>query len=103
MFVLRVTGTLFPLGTFVVNVVGCLVFGAATLWHLGYPEQALRSVQDARRLAEDVGAGHVVLGTDHPFELRDAEPLNSVAATGLSRAEARAILWDTASGLLHLT
>ena len=28
MFVLRVTGTLFPLGTFVVNVVGCLVFGA---------------------------------------------------------------------------
>jgi CrcB protein len=27
-FVLRATGTLFPLGTFVVNVVGCLVFGA---------------------------------------------------------------------------
>jgi CrcB protein len=27
-FVLRVTGTLFPLDTFVVNVIGCLVFGA---------------------------------------------------------------------------
>ena len=27
-FALRVTGTLFPLGTFVVNAVGCLVFGA---------------------------------------------------------------------------
>ena len=27
-FVLRVSGTLFPLGTFLVNVVGCLVFGA---------------------------------------------------------------------------
>jgi CrcB protein len=27
-FVLRATGTLFPLGTFVVNVIGCLVFGA---------------------------------------------------------------------------
>jgi CrcB protein len=26
--VLRVSGTLFPLGTFVVNLVGCLVFGA---------------------------------------------------------------------------
>jgi CrcB protein len=26
--VLRVSGTLFPLGTFVVNVIGCLVFGA---------------------------------------------------------------------------
>jgi CrcB protein len=25
-FVLRVSGTLFPLGTFVVNVIGCLVF-----------------------------------------------------------------------------
>jgi CrcB protein len=28
MFVLRVSGTLFPLGTFAVNVIGCLVFGA---------------------------------------------------------------------------
>lgn len=27
-FVLRATGTLFPLGTFVVNLTGCLVFGA---------------------------------------------------------------------------
>ena len=27
-FILRVSGTLFPLGTFVVNVIGCLVFGA---------------------------------------------------------------------------
>ena len=27
-FVLRVSGTLFPLGTFVVNVIGCVVFGA---------------------------------------------------------------------------
>ncbi len=26
-FVLRVSGTLFPLGTFIVNVVGCVVFG----------------------------------------------------------------------------
>jgi predicted ATPase len=35
--------------------VGCLVYGAATLWHLGYPDQAVRSAQAARRLAEDVG------------------------------------------------
>ncbi len=27
-FVLRASGTLFPLGTFIVNVIGCLVFGA---------------------------------------------------------------------------
>jgi CrcB protein len=28
MFVLRATGSLFPIGTFVVNLVGCLLFGA---------------------------------------------------------------------------
>jgi aminocarboxymuconate-semialdehyde decarboxylase len=55
-----------------------------------------------RRLVEDVGAGHVLLGTDHPFELRDAEPLASIAAAELPPAQARAILWDTAAGLLGL-
>jgi predicted ATPase len=34
--------------------VGCLAYGAAALWHLGYPEQALRSVQASRRLAEEL-------------------------------------------------
>ena len=27
--------------------VGCLMYGALTLWHLGYPDQALRSIQAA--------------------------------------------------------
>jgi serine/threonine protein kinase/predicted ATPase len=35
--------------------VGCLIYGAVTQWHLGYPDQALRSAQAARKLAEDVG------------------------------------------------
>ena len=68
-----------------------------------YYDTAVFSPVLLRRLVEDVGAGHVMLGTDHPFELRDAEPLDSVAAAGLPRSEARAILWDTASRLLHLT
>ncbi|MCI0458902.1 MAG: protein kinase [Gemmataceae bacterium] len=34
--------------------VGCLAYGAATLWHLGYPEQALRAVGAARGLAEEL-------------------------------------------------
>jgi len=55
-----------------------------------------------RRLVEDVGTGHVLLGTDHPFELRDANPLASVAAADLAPAQARAILWDNAAGLLGL-
>lgn len=55
-----------------------------------------------RRLIQDAGADHVLLGTDYPFELRDAEPLVSIAAAELLRAEARAILWDNAAGLLGL-
>jgi predicted ATPase len=34
--------------------VSFLMYGAATLWHLGYPDQALRSVQAARSLAEEL-------------------------------------------------
>jgi predicted ATPase len=34
--------------------VGCLAYGAATLWHLGYPEQAIRAVQASRSLAEEL-------------------------------------------------
>jgi predicted ATPase len=35
--------------------VGCLVYGAATLWFRGYPEQAARSVQASLSLAEELG------------------------------------------------
>jgi aminocarboxymuconate-semialdehyde decarboxylase len=68
-----------------------------------YYDTAVFSPVLLRRLVEDVGAGHVLLGTDHPFELRDAEPLASIAAADLSPAESRAILWDNAAGLLRLT
>lgn len=55
-----------------------------------------------RRLVEDVGVQHVLLGTDHPFELRDTDPLGTVADLGLSPADTRAILWGNAAGLLGL-
>ena len=42
-----------------------------------------------RRLVEDVGADHVMLGTDHPFELGDFTPRETVAALGLDRADTR--------------
>lgn len=67
-----------------------------------YYDTAVFSPILLRRLVEDVGAGHVMLGTDHPFELRDADPLASVAAAGLSPAEERAILWGNAAGWLGL-
>ena len=67
-----------------------------------YYDTAVFSTKLLRRLVEDVGVEHVLLGTDHPFELRDMDPLETVADLGLSRAETRAILWDNAAGLLGL-
>ncbi len=67
-----------------------------------YYDTAVFSPVLLRRMVEDVGPGHVMLGTDYPFELRDAEPLSTVAAAQLPAAEARAVLWDNAAGLLGL-
>ena len=64
-----------------------------------YYDTAVFSPVLLRRLVEDVGVEHVLLGTDHPFELRDEAPLESVAAAGLSRA----VLWDNAAALLGLS
>lgn len=67
-----------------------------------YYDTAVFSPTLLRRLVEDVGVEHVLLGTDHPFELRDATPLASVAACGLPPQGARAVLWDNAAKLLGL-
>jgi aminocarboxymuconate-semialdehyde decarboxylase len=55
-----------------------------------------------RRLIEDVGSDHVMMGTDHPFELADFTPVQTVQALGLDDAPTRAILWDNAAHLLGL-
>ncbi len=55
-----------------------------------------------RRIIEDVGVEHVMLGTDHPFELGDFTPRETVAAAGLDDAGNRAVLWDNAAELLGL-
>lgn len=67
-----------------------------------YYDTAVFSPTLLRRLVEDVGADHVLLGTDHPFELGDRTPLETVECLGLDRASTRAILWDNAAGLLGL-
>jgi aminocarboxymuconate-semialdehyde decarboxylase len=67
-----------------------------------YYDTAVFSATLLRRLVEDVGADHVMLGTDHPFELADRAPLETVHTLGLDRASRRAILWDNAAGLLGL-
>jgi predicted ATPase/tRNA A-37 threonylcarbamoyl transferase component Bud32 len=58
--------------------VGCLAYGAVTLWHLGYPEQALRLVRAARSLAEELST---------PFNV--AQALYYGAFTHLCRREAQ--------------
>jgi aminocarboxymuconate-semialdehyde decarboxylase len=68
-----------------------------------YYDTAVFSPVLLARLVEDVGADHVLLGTDHPFELRDREPLATVAALGLDEADARRILRDNAAELLGLS
>jgi aminocarboxymuconate-semialdehyde decarboxylase len=67
-----------------------------------YYDTAVFNTTLLRRLVEDVGAGHVLLGTDHPFELADVTPVASVLRLQLDPASTRAILWDTAAGLLGL-
>jgi aminocarboxymuconate-semialdehyde decarboxylase len=63
------------------------------------------AVFDERLLAhliEDFGAGHVVVGTDYPFELCDRDPAATVAAQGLDAAGLAAVTWSTAVHLLGL-
>lgn len=65
-------------------------------------DTAVFSTTLLRRLVEDVGVDHVLLGTDHPFELADVTPLDTVRSLGLDDAATRAILGGTAARLLGL-
>ena len=67
-----------------------------------YYDTAVFSPVLLRRLIEDVGADHVLLGTDHPFELGDRTPLETVRVLGLDEADERRILRDNATRLLGL-
>jgi aminocarboxymuconate-semialdehyde decarboxylase len=52
-----------------------------------------------RGLVEFAGGDHVVLGTDHPFDMADPHPVATVRAAGLGAGE-REVLGDTALRLL---
>lgn len=66
-----------------------------------YYDTATFSTPLLRRLVEDVGVDHVLVGTDYPFELADTDPLGTVAALGLAPADAHAVQAGTASALLR--
>jgi predicted ATPase len=72
--------------------VGFLVYGAVTLWHLGYPDQAVRSAEAGRRLADELG---------HPFNV--AQALYYGAVTHQCRREPARVgeLADALTELCH--
>jgi aminocarboxymuconate-semialdehyde decarboxylase len=53
-----------------------------------------------RRLIEDAGADHVLLGSDRPFDMGSDDPVGEVRALGLSAAAAAAVLGGNAARLL---
>jgi aminocarboxymuconate-semialdehyde decarboxylase len=67
-----------------------------------YYDTAVFSDVILRRLVDDV-PGHVLLGTDHPFELGEREPVEAVRRLGLDDRTTRDVLWERAAGLLGVT
>jgi len=55
-----------------------------------------------RHLVEFAGADRVLLGTDHPFEMAEDDPVGLVRAAGLDEAAQRAVLGGNAARLLRL-
>jgi aminocarboxymuconate-semialdehyde decarboxylase len=55
-----------------------------------------------RALVETVGAEHVLCGSDHPFDMGDLRPADTVRAAGLEPAAEAAVLGGNAAGLLGL-
>jgi aminocarboxymuconate-semialdehyde decarboxylase len=51
-------------------------------------------------LVSDMGADRILLGTDHPFELGDTDPVATVLSLCLGAGDTEAILWRTADSLL---
>ena len=65
-----------------------------------YYDTAVFSRTLLQRLVEDVGSAHVLLGTDHPFELGDRAPVQTVLDLGLGSTDTAAILGGNAQRLL---
>ena len=55
-----------------------------------------------RTLVEAVGADRVLLGSDHPFDMADPDPVSTVRTAGLDPADERAVLGGNAERELHV-
>jgi aminocarboxymuconate-semialdehyde decarboxylase len=67
-----------------------------------YFDTVLFEARALRFLCDLAGAEKVVLGSDHPFPIGDAEPLKIVEETPLEPAERHLILGETAAHLFHI-
>ncbi len=65
-----------------------------------YYDTAVFNPSVLSHLVSDMGADRILLGTDHPFELGDTNPVATVLSLGLGAEETEAILWRTADSLL---
>ena len=67
-----------------------------------YFDTVLFEARALRYLCDVAGADKVLLGSDHPFPIGDAEPLRVVDETSLSAMERNSILGDTAGRLFRI-
>ena len=79
---------------------------------IGLPSEYLRDIwcdslthdpAGLRYLVERVGASQVVLGSDHPFDMGEPDPVGKVEAAIADQATRTAILGTTAARLLNIT
>jgi CrcB protein len=92
-FVLRATGTLFPLGTFVVNAAGCLCFGLVA----GAAEQRITLTPEARALILVGVLGGFTTFSSYVFEsaglIRDGQMTAAVLNIGGQVVAGLAAFW----------
>jgi aminocarboxymuconate-semialdehyde decarboxylase len=67
-----------------------------------YFDTVLFEARALRYLCDVAGADKILLGSDHPFPIGDAEPLRVVEETPLSATERKSILGDTAARLFRI-
>ncbi|SDB89766.1 aminocarboxymuconate-semialdehyde decarboxylase [Raineyella antarctica] len=60
-----------------------------------YYDTAVFAPQALRHLVDTVGAGQVLLGTDHPFDLAEKDPVGFVRSAGLGAETEAAVLGAT--------
>jgi aminocarboxymuconate-semialdehyde decarboxylase len=67
-----------------------------------YCDSLTHDSQALRFLIDRVGADHVVLGTDYPFSMQCATPVEAIEALALPPRQHAAVLGETLSRLLHV-